>query len=205
MDQCIQDAGDSKMPAPPKPRKVASSRSTYSDSHNAHLNVRLPQLDLRYRFDGSIINWKSFWDKHQVLIGDADIPAVTKFSYFSSILEGEARQVIQALSITERQWYSVWTSTGKIWSSRKNHFRAHTGSVVTTLQVGTAKATAAASHVSSLWQLQDTLLSHVRTLVPCCERGRRMACPHTSHSLSPTPRHTTGVCAPVSKLSLVKV
>ncbi len=53
-----------------------------------------------HSFDGSIVNWQSFCDKYQALIRDVDIPAVTKFSYLSSFLEGEARQVIQGLSIT---------------------------------------------------------------------------------------------------------
>ena len=122
----------------------------------------MPQLDIR-KFDWSIVKWQSFWDKYQALI-DVDIPAVTKFSYLSSVLEGEARQVIQGLSITASNYGIACELLQQRYGRPERILFTHIQALLS-LQVYTAKSGAtAASHVSSLWQLQDTLLSHVRSL-----------------------------------------
>ena len=41
-----------------------------------------------------------FREKFDALIGDKDIPLVNKFTYLLSSLEGEARVVVQGLSVT---------------------------------------------------------------------------------------------------------
>ena len=71
---------------------VVSSHNSNSDcSRSNRPNVRLPKLDLP-KFDGTLTMWQTFWDKFKALINDTDIPSVTKFTYLTSVLEGEAKK-----------------------------------------------------------------------------------------------------------------
>ncbi|XP_066956313.1 uncharacterized protein [Macrobrachium rosenbergii] len=95
----------------------------------AQCNVRQPKLELP-KFIGVLTEWQSFWDRFVALVDDSDIPIISKFCYLQSLLEGEAKSVIQGLSQTSANYPIACPSR----------------------------------NVSSLWKLQDELLTHVRSL-----------------------------------------
>ncbi|XP_055526989.1 uncharacterized protein LOC129719622 [Wyeomyia smithii] len=66
-------------------------------------HVRLPQIKLQ-TFDGNIDEWLSFRDLYTSLIHwKADLPDVEKFHYLKGCLAGEAKALIDPLSITRVQ------------------------------------------------------------------------------------------------------
>ena len=86
-----------------------SSRPTSSgsvdSSGNVGLHVKLPKLELP-KFSGVITEWQSFWDRYVALVDDTDIPVISKFCcYLQSLLEGEAKSVIQGLSQTSANYH----------------------------------------------------------------------------------------------------
>ena len=62
-------------------------------------SVKLPRLELP-KFSGELTKWQSFWDLFVAMVDDSSLPAISKFSYLQSLLEGEAKSVIQGLSLT---------------------------------------------------------------------------------------------------------
>lgn len=70
-----------------------------SSSGSSATNARLPKLELP-RFKGEVTEWQSFWDQFTSHIGDTDMPAISKFSYLLSLLEGEAKVCVQDLALT---------------------------------------------------------------------------------------------------------
>lgn len=72
-----------------KPSKEGSSTETVLLS-----NVKLPKLELP-RFSGELTEWQAFWDRFVALVDESDIPVISKFCYLQSLLDGEAKSVIQ--------------------------------------------------------------------------------------------------------------
>jgi hypothetical protein len=77
--------------------EVASVRSEKS------AEVKLPKLELP-KFKGDPLNWVSFWDQFNAIINNSDMPCVNKFTYLISLLDGEAKQVIDGLTLTEANY-----------------------------------------------------------------------------------------------------
>ena len=112
LDSCIAEAGDfrdSFIGVRLRAQKIhlasLARQGPVSSTASSRLNVKLPQLQLP-KFDGSVTAWQPFWDKFSALIDNTDLPEVTKFSYLTSVLEGEASHVIQGLAVTESN-YSI--------------------------------------------------------------------------------------------------
>ncbi len=169
MVDCIDSAADfrdSKLSVLLQGRKLlldnednvsSASRSNVSE---VPLNVHLPKLDIG-KFSGDIIEWTPFWEKFSALIGDKPIPTVSKFSYLLSALEGEAKGVIQGLSVTESN-YSVACQLLQDRFGRTEQIRfAHIQALLNFAPMPRGQK---GSRVSSLWTWKDTLLSHIRSL-----------------------------------------
>ena len=62
-----------------------NTESTYSSNSNA-VSAKLPKIVLP-TFSGDVKTWMTFWDQFKVLIHEADIPTVTKFTYLISVLK----------------------------------------------------------------------------------------------------------------------
>ena len=78
-------------------RSTRSSDNSSVDSL-CNVNVRLPKLELP-KFSGVLTEWQSFWDRFVAFVDETDIPIISQFCYLQSLLEGEAKSVIQALSL----------------------------------------------------------------------------------------------------------
>ena len=74
-----------------------------SNVSNSCLNARLPKISLPH-FGGEVKNWLPFWDQFKVLIHETELPAVTKFTYLTSVLKNEARSSISNLALTDANY-----------------------------------------------------------------------------------------------------
>ncbi|XP_055522662.1 uncharacterized protein LOC129716848 [Wyeomyia smithii] len=82
-------------------------------------HVRLPQIKLQ-TFDGNIDEWLSFRDLYTSLIHcKADLPDVEKFHYLKGCLAGEAKALIDPLSITRANYQIAWDTLTKRYNDSK--------------------------------------------------------------------------------------
>lgn len=59
---------------------------------------------------------QSFWDRFVARVDEADIPAISKFSYLQSLKEGEVKSVIQGLSLTAKKLrFCMYFAEGTFW------------------------------------------------------------------------------------------
>ncbi|XP_055604746.1 uncharacterized protein LOC129752980 [Uranotaenia lowii] len=71
-------------------------------------HVRLPQIKLQ-TFDGDIDQWLSFRELYSSLIHTkTDLPEVEKFHYLKGCLTGEARALIDPLTLTRANYSVAW-------------------------------------------------------------------------------------------------
>ncbi|XP_053686315.1 uncharacterized protein LOC128735856 [Sabethes cyaneus] len=82
-------------------------------------HVRLPQIKLQ-TFDGNIDEWLSFRDLYTSLIHwKADLPDVEKFHYLKGCLAGEAKALIDPLSITRANYQIAWDTLTRRYNDSK--------------------------------------------------------------------------------------
>lgn len=65
--------------------------------------TRLPRMELA-RFDGNILKWHQFWDQFSSNVDSRKINDVDKLLYLQSVLEGEAKQAIDGLDTTNKNY-----------------------------------------------------------------------------------------------------
>lgn len=77
----------------------SEDKSASASAVSTSASVNLPRLDLP-KFSGELTQWQSFWDLFVAMVDDSTLPAISKFTYLQALLEGEAKSVIQGLSLT---------------------------------------------------------------------------------------------------------
>ena len=66
--------------------------------------IKLPKYAL-LKFEGNIMKWQEFWDSYEASIHkNSALQEVDKFNYLKVQLEGEARDVIAGLDITNANY-----------------------------------------------------------------------------------------------------
>lgn len=125
-------------------------------------NVRLPSLELP-KFSGELTEWQSFWDRFVALVDDSDIPVISKFSYLLSLLDGEAKSVIKGLALTTANYAVACTMLKERFGRSERIIFAHIQALLG-VSVGLSIKPQGPKYVSSLWKLQDDLLTHIRSL-----------------------------------------
>ncbi|XP_068210791.1 uncharacterized protein [Palaemon carinicauda] len=141
--------------------RLSESGSASVDS-SCNINVRLPKLELP-KFSGVLTEWQSFWDRFVALVDDSDIPTISKFCYLQSLLEGEARAVIHGLSQTSVNYPIACNMLKESFGKPERTIFAHIQALLG-VALPTKIAPGSSKHISSLWKLQDELLTHVRSL-----------------------------------------
>ena len=82
----------------------SSSRHSSPSSSSCHgCDYGLPKLTLP-QFDGSSLQFRSFWDQFRAAVGDRQMPAVQKLSYLLSCLKGDARSALAGISCTAENY-----------------------------------------------------------------------------------------------------
>ena len=78
--------------------------STSKGKKSGKISIKLPNLEVG-EYDGSHLNWSSFWDKFEVAIDSReDLTDVQKFTYLKSYLVGEAKNAILGLSLDKNNY-----------------------------------------------------------------------------------------------------
>jgi len=152
------DAVPAPVPAPepaPKTKEVQASGRVPTRSSKA----KLPEVTLP-TFSGDVTEFTAFWEQFSAHVDEVeDVAVVTKFSYLSSLLKGEAASCISGLSLTAAN-YAVACNLLKIRFGRKERtIFVHLQSL---LDMPAARETSSRS--SDLWKLSDELQKHVRCL-----------------------------------------
>ena len=141
-------------------QKDDEESTTTSANEPAAAQVRLPKLELP-KFNGEVTEWQSFWDQFSSHVDNSDIPVISKFSYLASLLEGEAKSVISGLSHTSVNYKTACDLLKERFGRPERMIFAH----VQALLNGKVPVKAGGpKYVSLLWNLQDELLTHIRSL-----------------------------------------
>ena len=140
-----------------KLQKQEDEDSLSSASTSSKPDVRLPKLVLP-TFDGDVLQWQSWIDQFKAAIDDSNLPPITKFTYLRSLLTGEALEVIQGLSLTEKHYKEACELLLARYGRKEKVIFKHVQELLT-LAVQNKTST-----MSSLRKLQDKLQGHVRSL-----------------------------------------
>ena len=135
-------------------RSSASPSSSVSDT----TGVKLPKLDVP-TFDGSILNWKTFWEQFSVAVHDrSNLTHSEKLAYLRHALKaGSAKSVIEGLSRSGEQYDEAITCLKSRYDRPRLIHQAHVRKIleVPNLKDGSGR---------ELRRLHDTALQHLRAL-----------------------------------------
>ena len=120
------------------------------------VDVNLPKLSLPV-FSGNVIEWQTFWDQFSATVDSTDLPVVSKFTYLRSLLDGEAKQAIEGLSITNDHYKTAWSILKERYGRKKRIIFTH---IQELLNISLPSKCS----LSMLWLLNDTLQAHMRSL-----------------------------------------
>ena len=123
-------------------------------------NIRLPRIELP-KFSGNVLEWLSFWEQFEALVGEANIPAISKFGYLHSSLEGEAKRVLQGLTLTAVNYPIACRMLKERFGKSERIIFAH---IQALLNIDMPVKSSGSKYIASLWKMQDQLNSHVRSL-----------------------------------------
>ena len=128
--------------------------------------AKLPKLQLP-KFSGDVKEWQSFWDQFVAIVDNSsDLPVISKFTYLQALLEGEAKSAIQGLSITADHYKIACDILIKRFGRKERIIFSHIQELLN-VNIASNKQ----SKVAALWQLQDNLQAHIRSLEALGVRG----------------------------------
>ena len=120
------------------------------------LRVNLPKLELP-KFSGDVRGFLPFWQQFQVCVDEQDLPIIAKYSYLVAMLEGEARNVVMGLAITEENYEEA----KRLLQERFGHKEVI---VFSHIQELLYLAEPESSNVASLLPFYDKIVANVRSL-----------------------------------------
>ncbi|GFS21413.1 Gypsy retrotransposon integrase-like protein 1 [Elysia marginata] len=128
--------------------------------HSSRPNTKLPKLELP-KFSGYYTEWQTFIDKFRAVVDEADLPAVNKFTYLQSLLQGEAASAIAGLSLTAENYAVAKDILRKRFGRTERIIFSH---VQKLLETNWSSNSTVGSTPSNLWRLHDDLQTRVRSL-----------------------------------------
>lgn len=131
-------------------------QKSVSSASSVRPDVKLPSLTLP-TFGGNVLDWQPFWDQYDAVVHSTDLPEVTKFTYLRSLLEGEASEVIQGLSLTAAHYATACKILKERFGRKERIIFGHVQELL-------SLATVNQYSLSSLRKLQNSLLAHTRSL-----------------------------------------
>jgi len=145
-------------------RRSSTSRASHG-SHTGHVSssngrpdAKLPKLVLP-TFSGDVLQWQSFWDQFEATINASALPTITKFTYLRSLLEGEALEVIQGLTLSEVHYAAACELLKQRFGRKERIIFTHIQDLLGISLLGHRTPGNA-----GLRKLQDTLFGHIRSL-----------------------------------------
>ena len=131
-------------------RLVAESQTGAPSGSRAGAEVKLPKLDLP-TFDGKVERWLFFWESFQACVHNSDLPDVQKLTYLRSFLKGEAAKSVEGLALTSSNYDAAVEILSQRYGRPEKLVFLHIQSLLSLKE-------------PNLVALQDTLLSHIRSL-----------------------------------------
>ncbi|GFR71744.1 Gypsy retrotransposon integrase-like protein 1 [Elysia marginata] len=128
--------------------------------HSSRPNTKLPKLELP-KFSGDYTEWQTFIDKFRAVVDEADLPAVNKFTYLQSLLQGEAASAIAGLSLTAENYAVAKDILRKRFGRTERIIFSH---VQKLLETNWSSNSTVGSTPLNLWRLHDDLQARVRSL-----------------------------------------
>ena len=122
----------------------------------AAVSAKLPKIQLPH-FSGDVKQWTSFWEQFEVVIYESELPDITKFTYLRSLLKGEAKLSVQVLALTNANYTVAIDILKKRFGRTDRIVFSH---IEELLNISVPKQ----PRVSVLWELNDKLQAHVRSL-----------------------------------------
>ena len=136
------------------------NHSEFGSSDSVLGNVKLPRIELP-KFSGDVLEWQSYWEQFEALVGEATIPDISKFGYLQSSLDGEAKRVIQGLPLTAANYPTACLVLKERFGKPTRIIFAH---IQALLNISMLNKSAGNKYIASLWKLHDQLNTHVRSL-----------------------------------------
>ena len=118
--------------------------------------ARLPKIEMP-KFDGKVTQWQSFWDQFTAIIDNSEQSNVNKFSYLRSLLTGEALASIKGLALTAENYVTAKTILERCFGRKERIIFGHLQEMLSANKLSFAAN-------DSLWNLFDTIQTHVRSL-----------------------------------------
>ena len=134
-----------------------SIKSMKSDSC---FSARLPKLDLP-TFNGNVTEWYPIWDQFIVIIDDSELPKVTKFTYLKSVLQGEAKESIRGLALTEVNYLAAVNILKERYGRKERIIASHIDALLT---IEVPEVSTSMCQIGEMWKLVDEIQGHVRAL-----------------------------------------
>ncbi|XP_073955644.1 uncharacterized protein [Choristoneura fumiferana] len=82
---------------------TSNSWASLPPHENLHVTGRLPQMELA-KFDGDVLKWHQFWDQFTSNVDSRNLNDVDKLLYLQSVLSSEAKQAIEGLDTTNKNY-----------------------------------------------------------------------------------------------------
>lgn len=139
--------------------KAAESKGIVANkppaSTSGEHSLKLPKLELA-KFNGEILKFYSFWEQFEACIDSQEgVPNITKFNYLLSLLKGDAKRVLDGLSVTGANYETAKSILLKRYGKKELVIFAHIQALLQ-LDVG--------SNSSDLSLFYDKLIANVRGL-----------------------------------------
>jgi hypothetical protein len=130
---------------------------TNESNSNSTLQIKLPSIELP-KFNGSYSDWLAFYEAFQGLINENNnLTDTQKFYYLQSCLTGEAKHVIEALSISSDNYQVAWELLKERYENKRLIGQTHIQAIFNLPAITKASAT-------SLRQFSDSIGVHLKAL-----------------------------------------
>ena len=141
-------------------QNLNSNVSRESSTSVQHIKVKLPKLELPH-FNGKITEFPAFWDNFEAHVHNQELPVVSKFSYLTSLLDGEAKRVISGLSITSANYDIAINMLKRRYGDEDRIISAHIHALIMVSSPASSKGT---KYIPELWKMYDDLNKHIKCL-----------------------------------------
>ena len=148
--------------------KVDEQTTSGSTKHKQS-HLKLPKL-LLPKFDEDVLKFQNFWDQFEAAVHNNDnVPALQKFTYLSSVLEGIAYRTIEGFEVTSANYHHAVDDLKHRFGRKRIIISSLVKSVVQ-LEPRSNKAAA------SLRDLHDTLKNRIKALEALGEKPTTHSC-----------------------------
>ena len=149
-----------------------SSNSTLNTSQIVHTQTssKLDKLKLT-EFGGNLEDWQNYWEIFESHVHNTNLPDVTKFTYLRNSLTGKAKKVVQGYAVTAVNYPIAIGLLQKRYGRNDIIIQNHIQSLLSDISVKIPPNNDQSKYISALWDFNDNILVHIRSLDALGIRG----------------------------------